>query len=98
MKNKPSKEQIEQWKKEHGELFHYQVGEKFAILKKPSRKTISYASVAAQTDPMKYNDIILQDCWVAGDEEIKTDTGLFLSISAKLSELVGIVEVEVVKL
>lgn len=93
-----TKEQIEAYKKEHGELTLVQAGDKTCILKKPTRKTISYASVAASNDPLKYNEVILKECWVDGDEEIKTDTGLFLSVSAKLNELVGLVEVEMVKL
>lgn len=93
-----TQEQIDAWKKEHGDLKKVHVGSKSCILKKPSRKALSYATVAAQTDPLKYNEIILEDCWLAGDEEIKTDSGLFLSLSAHLTELVGMVEVEMVNL
>lgn len=90
--------QIKSWKKEHGEVFRFDVGKKVCYLKKPSRNALSYASMAAQTDPLKYNEFILEDCWLAGDEEIKTDNGLFLSIGQKLPLLIEMVEVEMVKL
>lgn len=91
--------QINAWKAEHGEIFYFKVGDdKECYLKKPSRQTLSYAAVAAQTDPLQYNEVILNDCWLAGDEDIKTDTGLFLSISQHLPSLVQMVTVEMVKL
>ena len=38
---------------------------------------------------------ILNDCFLGGDEEIKTDNGLFLSVSQKLPLLIEIKEAEV---
>ncbi|PWN62308.1 hypothetical protein [Chryseobacterium oncorhynchi] len=91
--------QINAWKAEHGEIFSFKVGkDKQCYLKKPTRQILSYAAVAAQTDPLQYNEVILSECWLAGDEDIKTDTGLFLSISQYLPTLVEMVEVEMVKL
>lgn len=91
-------EQIESWKKQYGDIFHVKAGEKSCYLKKPTRKALSYAATAGVTDPLKYNEIILKDCWLAGDDEIQTDNGLFLSVSNRLPELVEMVEVELVKL
>ena len=51
-----------------------------------------------KNDPMKYNEILLANCWLAGDEEIKEDDALFLGVSAKLGELVEIKEAELKKL
>lgn len=90
--------QIEQWKAQHGEVFKISVGKKVCYLRKPSRKALSYAALSAQTDPLKYNEVILNDCWLAGDEEIKTDNGLFLSVSQKLPSLIEIKEAELEKL
>ena len=41
---------------------------------------------------------ILNNCFLGGDEEIKTDNGLFLSVSQKLPLLIEIKEAELVKL
>lgn len=69
-----------------------------AYLKKSSRKTLSYATATAGKDPMKFNEIMLNSCWIDGDEEIKTDDSLFLAASSKLAELIEVKEAELVKL
>ncbi|GHV11720.1 hypothetical protein FACS1894162_7350 [Bacteroidia bacterium] len=40
-------------------------------LHRPDRKALSAASVIGKTDPLKYNEILLNNCWLGGDEEIK---------------------------
>lgn len=95
---KITKEQIAEWKKQHGEIFKLEVDDKVAILKTPDRKTLSYATSIAQKDPLKFNEILLKNCWVAGDEEIKTNDALFLSASSKLADLIEIKEATLEKL
>ena len=72
-KQEVSQEQIDAWKKQHGDIYAIKVDGKTAYLKKPDRKTLSFASVAGQKDPMKFNEIILENCFIGGDEEIKKD-------------------------
>ena len=99
MKNKEiTQEQIDSWKKQHGDIYAIKVDGKTAYLKKPDRKTLSFASVAGQKDPMKFNEIILENCFIGGDEEIKKDDSLFLAASAKIVELIEVKEAELVKL
>lgn len=93
-----SKQQIENWKKEHGDVFQLNIEDKTAYLKKPDRKTLSYATSVASKDPMKFNEIMLNGCWLGGDAEIKTDDSLFLSAAAKIAELIEVKEAELVKL
>ena len=64
---------------------------------KENNKTITPEQIG-KTDPMKYNEILLNNCWLAGDEEIKTDDALFLGVSTKLGELVEVKEAELKKL
>ena len=90
--------QVDAWKEKHGEVYKINVGDKVCYLKEPSRKALSFAAAAGQTDPLRYNEIILKDCWLAGDEEIQTNNGLFLSVSAQLPKLIDIKEAELVKL
>ena len=98
MENKVTPEQIEQWKAKHGEVFKIKVCDKECILKRPSRKALGYASVAGKDNPLKFNEVILNDCWLGGDEEIKTDDKLFLSVGSKLPELIQVEEAELEKL
>ena len=93
-----TKEQIKQWKAKYKEVFVLRVDDKVAYLRTPDRATLSYASTLATKDPMKFNEAILTNCWLGGDEEIKTDDTLFLSASSKLGELIQIKEATLEKL
>lgn len=90
-------EQIRQWKVEHGDVFEVEVDGRRAYLKKPDRKTLSYAMAQAQTNPLGFAEVILRNCWLAGDESIQTDDSLFLAVSSKLDELIQIKEAELKK-
>lgn len=85
-------------KAKHGEVFEINVGGVIGYLKKPDRKTLSYASSVASKDPIKFNEILLNGCWLGGDERIKTDDNLFLSASQVLGTLVEVKEASLVKL
>lgn len=89
---------IEQWKAQHGEIFQIKVGDKVCYLKQPSRKALSYASTLITKDPIKFNELILNDCWLAGDEEIKNNDSYFLAAASKLAEIIEVKEAELVKL
>jgi len=93
-----TKEQIAQWKAQHVDVFRIKVADKECYLKKPSRKALGYASVAGKDNPLKFNEVLLNDCWLGGDEEIKTNDDLFLSASAKIAELIKVEEAELEKL
>lgn len=98
MQNKPTQEQINEWKKKYGEISVLRVEDKVAYLKTPNRKTLSYATSVASKDPLKFNEILLDNCWIDGDEEIKTNDALFLSASSKLADLIEIKEATLEKL
>lgn len=91
-------EQIEAWKRKHGEVFAVTVGDSVCYLKKPSRKALGYASFASKNNPLNFNEVILNDCWLGGDESIKTDDAKFLGVSAVLTELIEVKEAELKKL
>lgn len=91
-------EQVQDWKAKHGDVFRIKVLDSVCYLRKPSRKALGYASVAGKDNPLRFNEVILNDCWLGGDEEIKTNDTLFLSVSAKIAELIQVEEAELEKL
>ncbi len=95
---KVSKEQIHAWKEQYGDVFKVSVDDKSAYLRSPDRKTLSYASSVGSKDPLKFNEIILNGCWLAGDEELKTNDSYFLAVSGKLSEIIQVKEAKLEKL
>ncbi len=93
-----TKEQIQEWKKQYKDIFVISVEDKKVYLRTPDRKTLSYASTLATKDPLRFNEVILENCWLGGDEEIKTNDELFLAVSSKLSDLIQIKEATLEKL
>lgn len=94
---KPTKERIAELKAEHGDLFLITVEDKAAIFKSPSRKTLSYAN-GVNKDIIKFNETILNNCFVEGDRELIDDDRYFLAAGAKAVELIEIKESEIAKL
>lgn len=93
---KYTKEQIEEWKRKHGDLFEITVEGKSCILHRPTRRDLSYVSVVK--DPVKMSEAMLNQLWVAGDEEIKTQDDLFLAAIQKMQEVLEVKEAEIKKL
>ena len=87
---------IDEWKKKHGEVFQITTGGKTCIVRKPTRKDLSYVSVVK--DPIKMQEALLNQLWLDGDEEIKTDDDLFLAACSQLENLLRVKEAEIKKL
>jgi len=88
-----TKEQIQEWKKKHGDLFEITVDGKSCILHRPTRRDLSYASVIK--DPIKMSETMLGQLWVAGDEELKTNDELFMAVVSKMDEVLKVKEAEI---
>ncbi len=71
-------------------MLHIEVTSVKAYLKKPSRKVISMATAVGGKDPIKFGELILENCWLGGDEHIKTNDDLFLAANAILGNLIKI--------
>lgn len=95
---KATHEQIEEWKKKHGDVRAVVVDGHIGYLRKPDRKVLSYASSVGAKDPIRFNELLLTNCWLGGSESIKTDDEMFLGASAVLAELIEVKEAELVKL
>lgn len=90
--------QIEAWKKLHGKVFMIEVEGKKCYLKKPDRKTLSAANAVGANDPYLHNEIVLNSCWLGGDEEIKTDFDLFLAAQNELHKMINVKTAELKEL
>lgn len=90
-------EQIKAWKEQHGDLYEITIEGYSCILRKPRRKDLSYISTI-KGDPMKMQELLFNQLWVAGDEVIKTDDELFLGATSKMDEIIKVKEAEIKKL
>lgn len=91
-------EQIQEWKNKHGEVFMIAFEDKEGYLRKPNRKELSYAMTKVQSNPLGFAEVILQNCWLGGDEEIRTDDAYFLGASSQLDVLMEVKVAELKKL
>lgn len=94
----PTQEQIDAWKEKYGTVRQFEVEGKKCYLRKPDRKVLSLAMKNSQKNPLAFNETLLSNCWLAGDEAFKTDDDLFLAISGELDTLVQQKQVEVKEL
>lgn len=93
-----SDEQIQEWKDKNGEIFSIKVEGHVCYLRKPSRKAISFASVAGKVDPLKFNETLMRECWLGGSEEVRKNDDLFLAASGVLDQIIEVKEAELEKL
>ncbi len=96
-----TKEQIEAYKKQHGTIFMYTTKEKdpkSCILKAPSLTIIDACRSMSMGSSIKFDEQLLKNCWVAGDQDLleidKYKMGIFdwiskiiVVVSGKLEEL-----------
>ena len=91
-------EQIAVWKNLYRDVFEVRASDKICYLKRPDRKTLSAANSIGNHDPMRFNEIILENCWLGGDTEIKTNDIYFLETVPVLKQLIDYGRAEIKKL
>lgn len=98
-KEKVTQEQVDSWKKQHGEIFliAFEDG-KEAYLKKPDRKVLSFAMTKMQTNPLGFAETILNQCFIGGDDEVKTNDNYFFGAASQLEGLMEVKTAELKKL
>ncbi len=87
---KASAEQIAEWKAKHKKVHAIEVDGHIGYVKSPGRIEMSHASTVGLNDPIRFNEALLNDCWLGGSDEIKTDDDLFLGASGVLGEIVTV--------
>ena len=92
-------EQIEAWKREHGEVFAIEVDGGVLYVRKPSRRDLSFAySAAAKKSGLEYMESIMKNCKLGGDESIITEDAKFMGASAQMATLIEVKEAQIKKL
>ena len=89
-------EQIQQYKDKYKQVYEITVEDTSCLVRKPNRKALSY--VSTQKDPIRMSEVMLNQIWLEGDEELRTDDELFLAVVQKIDEISQVKEAEVKKL
>lgn len=95
-------EQLKRWKDKYGDdgIFEVTVEDKKAVLHKPSRKDLSFASAGSGqgSDAIKFSEILMRQCWIDGDMEIQEDDNYFLGAVPVLQAVSEVKKAEIKKL
>lgn len=90
-------DQITAWKEKYGDVFGIVVEDHIAYLRKPDRKILGFASTAGKTNNVKFNETLLNNCFIGGSDRIKTDDDYFMGACSQLAEIITVKEAELVK-
>jgi hypothetical protein len=90
-----TQEQITGWKAQYGEIFEVELEKDadseptYAYFRKPARHTVANVmrKMAGQ-DLVDANQVLINDCFVGGDEVVKTDVQLMLGAGSALQVLI----------
>lgn len=93
-----TEEQIEEAKKQFGEIFQLKVEDKQCFIHKPGRQVIDLAISSSAKRNSLFNETLLRNCWLAGDKEIVEVDDYFFAVSAQLDEVVKFKTAELKKL
>lgn len=97
-----TKEQLKVWKEKYGQdgVFEIVVEDKKAVLHRPSRKDLSFASAGSGqgSDAFKFSEILMRQCWIDGDREIQEDDTYFLGAVPVLQAITEVKKAEIKKL
>jgi hypothetical protein len=97
LKGTAAKEQIDAWKSQYSETFEIKVADSVCYLKQPDRSVLKAVS-ALEKNTIGGGEVIIANCWLGGDDAIKTDNSKFMSVLPYLYDLIEIKEVELKKL
>lgn len=92
--------QIEAWKQQYGPdaVYEYTTSDGLkGYFRRPDRRVISLAVSSGQTDPMRVNEVLATNCWLGGDEAIRTEDRYFLGLVDVLGGLIDKVAGELKK-
>jgi len=87
--------QIQAWKNQHGSdcVWRYKTRDGLvAYFKSPDRKIISCSTAESGNDKMKFRELLVNNCWLGGDEQIRTVDKYFLGLTSRILALVEVVE------
>ncbi len=97
LKGQVSPEQLAEWKAKYGHVWEVSVDGSIAYFKKPSRAALRAALTFVEKDKVKYMEVIVANCWLGGDENMKEDDDLFFGMVGVVPELTAVKHAEIKK-
>lgn len=95
----PTEAKIQEWKKQHGELHKITPDPKrpeiFCIVRHPKLIDIVSSSQLGGQDEVKIGELQLNDCWLDGDQRVKTDYELLSAAAKKMGGIFRVYDTKV---
>ena len=89
LKGQATPEQIAEWKEKYSKVFKYEVEGKVGYLRPVDRNTYSQAASKISTSPAKFNEIVIENIWLGGDESIKKDDTTYFGLIDFVEEMMA---------
>ena len=92
-----TKEQIDAYKQQYGTIFRYRSTDgKSCLLKSPDLQTLDACRIISGGSSIKFDIALVENCFIAGDEEFKTNDkyrmGLFEWLGTIIQKVDGELE------
>ena len=88
-----SPEQLEQWKAKHRKVVRIDVTDEgdlhVGYFHRPTMETMKAVSQVGKTDEMKAAEILFDNCWLGGSEQLRTEALLFVEVQKQLGVMLG---------
>lgn len=91
-------EQIEEFKKEYGDVYKIEVDDKVCFIHKPTRQILDLANASSTKKTSLFNETILKNCWLAGDKDMVNVDDYFFGAGNVLGEIIKFKEAQLKKL
>jgi hypothetical protein len=90
----PGKSAIDKLKEKYGKVFHISTegGERNCLIRKPTFVDIQRATASEKKKAGTFNQSILENCWLEGDSEIKTNDDYLFQVLAEMENVIQIRE------
>lgn len=96
--NTADDKQIQEWKEKYGGVYALPVEDKIAYLREPKMKDFKRAFSAMQDNgDLAFGEEMINQLFIGGDEEIKTDDAYFLPARKEIKEFFNFEEPEITK-
>jgi hypothetical protein len=91
-------EQIEEAKRQFGDVYHIKVDEMQCFIHKPTRAVIDLAISSSAKRSSMFDETILRNCWLAGNKEMVEVDDYFFAARGQLDEVIKFKTAELKKL
>jgi hypothetical protein len=103
---RPTQEQIDAWKEQHGEIFEFEVQKEnddqvyLAIVRRPKLKDLEHGMTESKRkgNDMQLNTTLYTDCKLYADVEIAKSETLTLAVRNEMGSLIELAKTAVKKL